>query len=293
MYTFRIGLVNPLLSELRVSYEQSPKMYSCTRSNCTIYIQLFIHKFLLLFSISAAANLQKVIHLLRGSIKISYTVQFSCFSLFCNWSTSAAKKYEIFFTCCVIFHRVPCKSFLILECFSFCFFFFVFAAYMEFHTIDFWHELCYFSFPLVQSSFECYFWKERKKMRVQWWIVAYTIVSIQRRSAGGRKIKHCIIMIFGLAVHLKSVHILPVWMRRKFRCTTTHKNSRRTYIFETDFKIISLILQCSSVYCMDGIEQVKAIGCGGGILVRKKSQFTRQPYQIFMISKPIKSRNFH
>lgn len=137
------------------------------------------------------------------------------------------------------------------------------------------------------------FLERKKKMRVQWWIVAYTIVSIQRKSAGGRKIKHCIIMIFGLAVHLKSVHILPVRMRRKFRCTTTHKNSRRTYIFETDFKIISLILQCSSVYCMDGIEQVKAIGCGGGILVRKKSQFTRQPYQIFMISKPIKSRNFH
>lgn len=100
------------------------------------------------------------------------------------------------------------------------------------------------------------FLERKEKMRVQCWmcaiIVAYTIISIQERER-----KYCIIMIFGLAVHLKSVHILPVWMRLKFRCTTTHKNSRRTYIFQTDFKLISQrthkhthghILQCSTVY---------------------------------------------
>lgn len=128
-----------------------------------------------------------MIHLPLASIKISYTVQFSCISpLFCNWSTSTAKKYEIFFTCRVIFHRAPCKSF--------------FSLTWNFIRLTFDTNMLLFFSACPDIVWMLFFLERKKKMRVQCRIcviiVAYTIISIHKgRRVSVREKKHCTMIL--------------------------------------------------------------------------------------------------
>ena len=145
-------------------YLQTAKTKLFPNLNC-ITFQLFVHKFLLLFSFSATCEL-------NSTWFICCSQEFKCciwfnFHVFLIWSTSTSwKKVKSFsLTLCNISNCIPCKSFHI-----FSIWFFIYFSYLKFHTIDFWHELCNFSFPLVQSSFvHCsvpLFFVTEKTMRV-------------------------------------------------------------------------------------------------------------------------------
>lgn len=159
------------------------------------------------------------------------------FSPFCNWSTSTAKKYEIFFTCRVIFHRVLCKSFLSLT--------------WNFIRLTFDTNMLLFFSACPDIVWMLFFWRERKKCVYN---AEYVLSLLRTQSFLFIKEEEWVwerkstAQWFWFAVHLKSVYILPVWMRMKFRWITMYKKSQ--HIFQTNFTADFIILSaCMYVYC--------------------------------------------